>query len=254
MASSFTASPRRFLTAEWRSLLMLNFEVDPAVVQPFIPGGTVLDFWNGRTYLSIVGFYFARTRVLGVPIPWHCNFEEVNLRFYVRRAWDGEERRGVVFIKEIVPRWAIAWVARTVYNENYVALPMRGRFTSPGQLKGQAAYEWYQDGRWHGVAADIAGTPQPSAPRSEAEFITEHYWGYARQRNGGTVEYGVEHPRWRVWQATGAQLDCDVTRVYGEQFGASLAGTPTSAFVAEGSPIVVRQGRRIWSPSQAIMT
>lgn len=247
MASTF-ATPARFLTAEWRSLLMLNYEVEPGVVEPYIPLGTALDFWHGRTYLSIVGFQFMRTRVLGVPIPWHTNFAEVNLRFYVRRARDGAERRGVVFIKEIVPRRMIAWVARTFYNENYIALPMRSCLV-PGSAAagpcGPVAYEWYLGGRWHGITAALAGAPHPLIPGSEAEFITEHYWGYVGQRDGGTVEYGVEHPPWRVWQTTSAHLDCDVAAVYGDTFAACLAKSPTSAFIAEGSPVIVRQGRRI---------
>src|SRR6266513_2477095 len=116
--------PRRFLTAEWRSLAMLNYEVDRSVLARRVPPGTELDSWGGVVYVSVVGFLFLKTRVLGVPIPGHRNFEEVNLRFYVRRKADGEWRRGVVFVKEIVPRRAIAAVARGLYGENYVAMPM----------------------------------------------------------------------------------------------------------------------------------
>ena len=118
-------TPRVFLTGEWRYLAMLNYRVDAALLEPFVPHGTTLDDWQGTTYVSLVGFLFRDTRVLGVPIPLHRDFEEVNLRFYVRREADGEVRRGVTFIKEIVPRPAIATVARLAYNEPYVALPMR---------------------------------------------------------------------------------------------------------------------------------
>src|SRR3954468_20670393 len=117
--------PRIFLAAEWRYLAMLNYQVDPAILHPHLPRGTELDIWNGRHYISLVGFRFLNTRVLGVPIPFHRNFEEVNLRFYVRRKGPEGWRRGVVFIAEIVPRFAIAAVARLFYNENYVALPTR---------------------------------------------------------------------------------------------------------------------------------
>src|ERR1700738_2719738 len=138
--------PHRFLTAEWRYLLMLNYEVEPAVVQPFVPAGTALDFFNGRTYLSVVGFRFERARVLGMALPWHQNFEEVKLRLCVRRIVDGAERRGVVFIKEIVPRRFIAWTARTFYNESYVALPMRSVVVPPdatSERVGSIGYQWY---------------------------------------------------------------------------------------------------------------
>src|SRR5215470_635533 len=99
---------------------MLNYEIDPTLLQPLVPPGTELDSWNGQSFITLVGFLFARTRVLGVPIPLHRNFEEVNLRFYVRRQAPDGWRRAVVFIQELVPRSAIAWVARSFYCENYV--------------------------------------------------------------------------------------------------------------------------------------
>jgi uncharacterized protein YqjF (DUF2071 family) len=41
----------------------------------------------------MVGFVFKDTRVLGIKWPFHVNFEEVNLRFYVRH-FDGKEWKG----------------------------------------------------------------------------------------------------------------------------------------------------------------
>ncbi len=244
------AQSARFLTAEWRTLAMLNYEIDPAILGPFVPAGTELDFWNGRTFVSIVGFRFLRTRVLGVPIPFHCNFDEVNLRFYVRHKAAGEWRRGVVFIKELVPRWAIAFVARHVYHENYVALPMRHTVPLPnagGAPSGPVSYEWWRQGAWNGLYVDIAGEPVLAPDDSEETFITEHYWGYCMQPDGSTLEYQVEHPRWRVWQAAHPRLVCDVAALYGDAFVERLAGPPSSAFVADGSPVMVRRGRPIES-------
>lgn len=226
---------------------MLSWEVDPALLRPLVPRGTELDEWNGMTMVSVVGFLFLRTRVLGVPIPFHRDFEELNLRFYVRRRGPEGWRRGVVFVKELVPRWAIATVARVVYNENYVALPMRHRIDTEGDSLrpgGAVEYGWRHRGRWDTLRAVTAGSPRPLADGSEAEFITEHYWGYAAQRDGGCVEYRVEHPRWRVWDAPETVLDADVDALYGTGFGSVLATPPRSAFVAEGSPVVVRRGTR----------
>lgn len=235
-----------FLTAAWRNLVMLNYEVDPAVLRPRVPRGTELDSFDGRTYASVVGFLFLDTRVLGVPIPFHRDFEELNLRFYVSRESGGELRRGVVFVKEIVPRAAIAWVARTVYNENYVALPMRHHVRLPDVTgEGRVEYAWQTGSRWSRVAARIAGEPVAIAPGSHEEFVAEHYWGYAAQRDGGTVEYEVEHPPWRIWRALEPALDCDVAPLYGDEFRAALSLPPSSAFVAEGSEIVVRKGMRV---------
>jgi uncharacterized protein YqjF (DUF2071 family) len=233
--------PGVFLTSEWRSLLMVNYVVDPVLLEPLVPAGTELDLWNGRAYVSVVGFRFLRTKVLGLPVPFHGNFDEVNLRFYVRRRADGAWRSGVTFVKEIVPRRAIAFVARKLYNENYVRLPMRSEVTIPGSVR----YAWRHAGAWEGLSATTDGDACVPAAGSEESFITEHYWGYARQRDGSTVEYGVEHPQWRVWRCAAAELTSRVDLLYGPRFVPYLAGPPASAFLAEGSPVIVRRGVRL---------
>lgn len=230
--------PAVFLSAEWRDLLMVNYVIDPDVLHSLTPAGTELDLWQGRAYVSVVGFRFVKTKVRGLPIPFHRNFDEVNLRFYVRRRVGDEWRKGVAFVKEIVPRRAIAFVARTIYNENYVRHPMRSSVAVPGQVR----YEWYRCGIWESISARVSGEPFAPAPDSEETFITEHYWGYARQGDGSTMEYGVEHPPWRVWRCDGAALVCDAAALYGTGFARFLAGEPASAFVAEGSPVIVRKG------------
>ena len=241
--------PKVFLSAEWRHLAMLNYTVEPALLAPLVPSGTELDTWNGRHYVSMVGFMFLNTRVRGIPIPFHRNFEEVNLRFYVRSRGPEGWRRGVVFVKEIVPRFAIAAIARWVYNENYVAFPMANQreLDPTGTISegGMVEYRWRSNGRWNTLSARTKGAPMPLGPGSEAEFIAEHYWGYAAQRDGGCVEYQVEHPPWRAWEVDQAVLDCDALALYGGGFAEALAQPPVSAFVAEGSPIVVRAGTRI---------
>ena len=237
--------PAAFLTAQWRNLVMLNYEIDPAILQKRLPKGTELDFWNDRTYVSLVGFRFLETRVLGRRVPFHINFDEVNLRFYVRHKADGEWRRGVVFVKEIVPRMAIALVARWAYNERYIALPMKSVIDLPSntnEQQGSVSYSWKWANQWHELSAQISGEPIPLVSGSEAEFITEHYWGYAAQRDGSTLEYQVEHPAWRVWPAQHSHFVGDVTTLYGPEFVELLSCPATSAFVAEGSEIMVRHG------------
>jgi len=236
---------RRFLSAEWRYLTMLNYEIDPALVRPLVPRGVELDCWNGRHFVSLVGFLFLRTLVLGIPIPFHRNFEEVNLRFYVRRKVGDGWRRGVVFVREVVPRLAIALVARWIYNEQYVALPMGSTIRLPGETPGSLGmveYTWTSRAQRNALRAEFAGTPSLPAAGSEEEFITEHYWGYVGQRNGTCLEYEVAHPQWRVWRATSARLECDVQGFYGAQYHPALVQPPSSAFVAEGSAIAVYKG------------
>ena len=235
-----------FLTAEWRSLAMLNYAVDRAILEPLVPRGVELDLWEGGALVSMVGFLFLDCRVLGVPVPFHRDFEEVNLRFYVRRKVDGAWRRGVVFVREIVPRGAIALVARTAYNEPYIALPMRHAAPERG---GEFSYAWKLGERWNSLGARTRGEAAPIAPGSAEEFIFEHHWGCTRQRDGGTIEYQVEHPAWRVWQTETSSLDCDAGALFGTAFTGPLREKPRSAFVAEGSRVSVRRGARVLAES-----
>lgn len=223
---------------------MLNYEVDPEVLRPLVPAGTELDDWQGRTFVSVVGFMFLNTRVFGVAIPWHRDFEEVNLRFYVRRKASDGWRRGVVFVKELVPRFAIAMTARIVYGENYVAVPMQHRIEADNGSASprSVSYSWHFRGRWNRMELTVSGNAAEAIEGSDAEFITEHYWGYARRRGGRTMEYRVEHPRWRVSRAVTARLDCDVARLYGSQFVEFLQMPPASAFLADGSEVTVFRG------------
>lgn len=238
-------SRRVFLTAEWRRLAMLNYEVEKDALTDLVPRGTELDEWNGRAYLSVVGFLFLDTRVLGIPVPFHRDFEEVNLRFYVRRRSPAGWRRGVVFVREFVPRMAIAAVARILYNENYRAVRMAH---SPEAYDGNAqdvSYTWELDGRPNHLRLSATGPARPLPPGSHEEFIAEHYWGYSIQRDGSTSEYEVEHPPWTVAEAEQAVLEADVDRVYGSALGSFLRGRPASAFLATGSRISVSRGERI---------
>jgi uncharacterized protein YqjF (DUF2071 family) len=236
---------KEFLTAEWKHLAMLNYGTDPSVLAPFVPAGTELDLWNGKVLVSVVGFLFLKTRVFGIPIPFHRDFEEVNLRFYVRYKAEDGWRRGVVFIREIVPRAAIAFAARKFYNEPYIALPMSHRIETESRSVKSAEFSWRFGGRRNSLKLVTRGGAQLLREGSEAEFITEHYWGYNAQRDGSTLEYRVEHPRWRIYDAAEARLDCDVAALYGEQFRDSLDCKPSSAFLAEGSAVTVYQGVRL---------
>ncbi len=236
---------RPFLTARWVHLAMINFEVDPKILESRVPAGTELDEFGGRTFVSMVGFQFRDTKVLGIAVPFHRHFDEINLRFYVRRIDRTGLRRGVVFVKEIVPRAAIAWVARRLYNENYVALPMTHQDDIGRADPAGVSYGWTLAGRSNQLAVQVTGQPFLADERSEESFITEHYWGYVRQRNSATLEYQVEHPRWQVWRASDARLDCDAAAIYGAEFAPFLAGSPSSAFLAEGSAVTVRRGRTL---------
>ena len=231
-----------FLSAEWRHLIMLNYEVDPEILIPYIPAGTELDLWKGRAFISLVGFMFLNTRVCGFSFPFHRNFEEVNLRLYLKRTVLDEERRGVAFIKEIVPRRTLAYIANRLYNENYIALPMRHRIeTNPLS----AEYSWNFNNKWQTISAIADGAPQIPQKNSEAEFITEHYWGYSGKAPQRALEYQVKHPPWRVSNVTDYEIDVDVCALYGSHFGPFLEKPPVSVFLAEGSDVQVFRGTRL---------
>jgi uncharacterized protein YqjF (DUF2071 family) len=233
-----------FLEAEWRKLAMANYAVDPAVLKRYVPHGTELDFWRKTCYVSLVGFMFINTRLRGIQVPFHSNFEEVNLRFYVRYKSGEEWRRGVVFIKEIVPKPALTFVANFVYNENYETMPMQHEWKSDGNNL-DVSYRWRNKSRWNSLSVKALSVPLPIANGSEEEFITEHYWGYTQVSPTKTSEYGVEHPRWNVYKIIEHSIDVDFESVYGKDFRVLTNQKPTSVFLAEGSEIVVRQGGAI---------
>lgn len=216
---------------------MLNFAVDPKILAPLVPGGTEIDFENGETFLSLVGLLFLDTRILGWPIPRHRNFEEVNLRFYVRRKSADTWRRGVVFVREMVPRYAVAFIARACYAENYLALPMKHDIKHVDD-KLSVEYSWRRGSKWEWLKMSATGEPQSIAGGSHAEFITEHYWGYTKLRDRCS-EYRVEHPRWKISNAEKFEFNADVTALYGDQFAEPLSAAPRSAFIADGSAIQV---------------
>jgi uncharacterized protein YqjF (DUF2071 family) len=237
-------SRRVFLSAEWRDLVILNYEVEPRLLNHYVPPGTSLDSFQGRTYLSLVGFRFCHTKLFGrFSVPFHTDFDEVNLRFYVRRQGGGADRRGVVFIAEVVPRRAIATTARLVYGENYTRLPMRHRVDTQG-LNKAAEYQWQISDQWCSLAAQTVGLPAHPAEGSLEQFITEHYWGYSRQRTGGSVEYHVAHIPWQVWATTKAGFAGEASALYGGELATVIQRIPDCAFMAEGSPVIVYRGNQ----------
>ena len=235
---------RTLLRAEWRNLAILNFEIDPSVLEPRVPRGLELDCRQDRHYVSLIAFQFVHLRVLGLPMPCHRSFDEVNFRFYVRRRSGDGWRHGVVFIKELVSCRAVAVGARVLYNEPYVALPMRHRFECTpdgGQIR-SIAYAWTFGGRDHSLKLTTATKPLSTSENSAEAFFAERYWGYAVQRSGRVLEYHVERPSWSVAPAFVAELVCDIAAIYGQEFVPFLSARPAPAFFAEGSQVALSRG------------
>ena len=232
-----------FLDAEWRKLLMANYAIDAKILQKYVPKNTEIDFWNGNCYVSMVGFMFLNTKMLGMKIPFHINFEEVNLRFYVRYKEGNEWQRGVVFIKEIVPKMMLSLVANTLYGEHYETMPMKHLWeTINGSLS--VEYSWKKD-KWHSLKVITETELTKIQDGSEEEFITEHYFGYTKFNDKKTSEYGVEHPKWDIYKVKEYFIDIDFEEIYGEDFKFLQDMKPTSVFLAEGSQIKVNSKRMV---------
>ncbi|MBL7703504.1 MAG: DUF2071 domain-containing protein [Ferruginibacter sp.] len=234
----------KFLTAEWKNLIMANYIVDPAILQPYLPNKTELDFFHDNCYVSLVGFMFMNTRVLGFKIPFHVNFEEVNLRFYVRYNDNGTWKRGTVFIKEIVPKPAISFIANTVYHEKYVTKPMK-HTVKETENEMALSYQWKHQNKWNSIQATVENTAQPMIAGSEEEFIAEHYWGYSKYNDTTTFEYNVQHPAWKIFPVKKYSVDCDFGKLYGKIFSFLTNTKPVSILVAEGSAISVLKKRNL---------
>ncbi|TCI85185.1 YqjF family protein [Tenacibaculum sp. M341] len=227
-----------FLKAEWRKLVMVNYAVKPVVLQPYVPKGTELDFFEDVCYVSVVGFMFKNTKLLGVKIPFHINFEEVNLRFYVKRKTASEVKRGVVFIKEIVPKPAITFVANTVYNENYETLPMQHLWKEK-ENELEVVYKWKKNNNWNSIEVIAENIPTNIEENSVIEFISEHYWGYAKESEKKTTEYEVRHPRWQYYPINNFNMKIDFKETYGDNFEFLNSIEPSSVMLLEGAEISV---------------
>ena len=230
-----------FLTAHWRNLILLNFEVDPAILVPLLPPGTELDLFENKALMSVVAFNFEENKLLGkIPTVPVTHFEELNLRFYVRRKVGDAVRRGVVFVKEVVPSALIAGTARVLYNEPYEARPMQHDFSRfNDQAGGTLSYTTRLGLEDVTVSATTSGDLQQLAPGSVQEFILEHYWGYTKRDDGSVSEYRVEHEPWRYWDTNSTTINGDVGKLYPSSFHTFLRAAPHSTFVAHGSPVAV---------------
>ncbi|CAM4150084.1 YqjF family protein [Flavobacterium weaverense] len=233
-----------FLKAEWNNLAMINYEVNPEILKKYVPNGTELDLWNGKCYVSFIGFLFEKVRVLGIKIPFHSDFEEVNLRFYVRRFENGTWKRGAVFISEIVPKFAISFIANTFYNEHYSTLPMKHKL-SVNKNSREFIYQWKINNKWNTIQVETEKNAVEIEPNSEAEFITEHYFGYNKVNENETIEYQVTHPRWQQYKVISNTSVIDFGGVYGKEFAFIKDLEPSSVFLAVGSAITIEVKRKI---------
>jgi uncharacterized protein YqjF (DUF2071 family) len=232
-----------FLTARLSRLILLNYQVDPALLVPRLPARTELDFYEHRTFVTLLGLHFSQPALHGLPLPFYREYAQVNLRFYVRRriapnTW----RRGVAFIKQIVPYRPVAWAAQWLFHEPVVARSTDEISRSQGRDAVLTEYGWRSGGQRCFIRAIYPDRPIFPAPGSQEEFLLERYWGYSRQKNGGCREYRFSHPPWRICKAMEAEASAGVGNFYGPPFTEIFASQPDSAFAASGSQVILHRG------------
>lgn len=233
-----------FLLAEWNNLIMANYVVPKELLQSHVPYKTELDFFEGNAYLSLVGFNFLNTKVLGFSIPRHVNFEEVNLRFYIKHNDHGNWKRGLVFIKEIVPKRAVAFIANNVYREKYATMNMRHFHNDTGG-RFEAGYEWEYKNKWNKISAITDKRSKKIVPGSCESFFADHYWGFSKNSDTKTYQYLVEHPVWETLKVVSYSINCDFGLIYGSEFSFLNDKKPASVLMARGSEIRVHHKKTI---------
>ena len=231
-----------FLSARWENIIMANYEVNPEVLAPYLPHGVELDFFNEKTYVSLVGFMFKQTSLFHIPIPFLGTFEEINLRFYVKRVEGNTIKRGVVFINETVPYKPVAWLANKLYKEHYTAIPTKNKIELNQHSK-HINYQWKINKNWNHLDVQTAAESEPMKHDSIEEFIFEHYYGYTKINKHATQEYKVNHPRWLINQVNDYSINCDFEAMYGTDFAHLSNKQPDSVIMAEGSAVTVNWKR-----------
>jgi len=234
----FTFMATTFLKAKWENLIMANYSIDPKILLPFLPAGLELDTYNGKTFVSLVGFLFRDSKIFNIPIPFMGTFEEVNLRFYVKRKTSEGYRRGVVFISETVPYKPVAWLANKLYKEHYIAIPTKHHLDVNTDIK-TIKYEWKVNENWNSILVKSKIESRQMQQGSLEEFIFEHYYGYTKLSDEESQEYRVNHPRWMVHDVIEETIQCDFSQMYGHSFGSLNHQMPDSVIIAEGSEISV---------------
>jgi uncharacterized protein YqjF (DUF2071 family) len=231
-----------FLKADWENIIMANYEIDPQILLPYLPNGVEIDLFEGKCYISLVGFMFKNTQLFNIPIPWFGTFEEINLRFYVVRKEGNQLKRGVVFINETIPYPIVAWVANKLYKEHYTVVPTRHK-----QILGvdshQIKFEWLLDNKWNSIAVTYSDANQPMKSNSLEKFIYEHYYGYTKVSDKKTEEYKLQHPSWKTHTLSNYEIDCDFQAMYGEDFAVLNEKKPAAVFIAKGSKVGIEWKR-----------
>lgn len=227
---------KTFLKAHWNNVVMINYTVPKQVLIPYLPYGVELDDFQGNYYISLVGFKFLRSSLFGIPIPFFGSFDEVNLRFYVKRKVNDEYRRGVVFICELVPYSIVATLANKLYKEHYRKAKIQSKIVMSKGHK-SISYEWEINNQKSAIDIRFDDVEIEILHNSHEEFIYEHYYGFTKVNEKETWEYKVNHERWSVNKYLGHQINCNFENLYGKAFAFLNNQEPHSVYNAVGSKV-----------------
>ncbi|WP_264521053.1 YqjF family protein [Flavobacterium sp. N1994] len=231
-----------FLKANWENIIMVNYEIDPEILFPYLPQGVELDLYEGKAYVSLVGFMFKDTKLFNITIPRLGTFEEINLRFYVKRKEEGVTKRGVVFVNETIPYKIVAWMANTLYKEHYTVVPTKHSI-SKDDVNQKIQFDWQLNKKWNSIYVENRLPSQPMQQDTLEKFIYEHYYGYTKVSNGKTEEYRLHHPSWEIHEVVDYKVDCDFKAMYGESFSVLNDTKPSAVFIAKGSSVAIEWKR-----------
>ena len=238
---------KNIMQTRWEDLVMVNYEVDQDWVQQFVPSGCELALFGGRAFVSVVLFRFHKTKFLGIPMPFFRDFPEINLRIYVNRTENGVTKRGVVFIKELIPHKLPAFVANKLFKENFFVTPMKAEY---GEKR--ISYEW---GAGNVVKGEKVGELLDWQKGTEEEFIGNNFWAFkdlglgagrkGKEDRRRTCEFKITHKPWKMQRLANLELNIDFQTLYGKGWAAHINPAPTSTFYVDGSGVGVSLPNKI---------
>ena len=227
---------KTFLTARWENLAIITYKIHPASLSIYIPPGLAADTINGDAFVSIVAFDFNDIKIKSLRIPFHVNFPEINLRFYVK----DENRNGVVFISEFVDKYFVPFVANSVYNENYKRIRMKKVMKIlDGDDVIHLNYNMNMKGREFNLNMKAKQESFIPGENTIEHFIKEHEWGFGKSRRGKLLSYKVVHPVWEVCPVTHFSHNFDFGLIYGNKWEMLNDEKPFNVMFAKGSEVKV---------------
>ena len=221
-----------FMTGHWEDLIMVTFEVDKAILEPYLPKDTEIDLFNGKALMSMVAFTFSKVKFFGIKVPFHQQFGQINFRFYAKSKTD--DTKGVVFIKEFAPKPLIASVANLCYNEPYFYKSIRRNKTlKQGRINMKYSYGNLK------IKASAKEKTGKLNPNTLKHFVVDRYIAYIKSYSGKTVQYKINHRPWELYDATSVTIENDILSLLPKKF--KQAKLLSTCFV-DGSFITVEKG------------